>query len=367
MFDHQIRFVGDSVDDGPARESSDFLFSDRLRSCVNKPPINMTTTAQMQQLQPANSDHFIYNSSLCQSKLNSGISGSMYQIPYPVQPRLSYKAKLNMMLPLPWSQQRLPISSLLEADAYSSKKAVSASRDNNLNDTVENVYNKLCVNGQQRHDVQLPSLKMVGDIPMMQLEAQGQVSSLSAGSSSGSASNDSDTHQYALQLLNLVGGQSGPSSPTQSFDPNESGRLMFVQPRSGSQDGNTTEQSSYQHFQQHHQQQQKQKASSNHGKISRKRQSRMAEKAARRCHACNVNETPEWRRGPDGARTLCNACGLTYAKLLKKSKESGIDLVSTSPMFEKNSAVQMLSFASKNSLQQLRLQREDKLKSIMFK
>lgn len=39
---------------------------------------------------------------------------------------------------------------------------------------------------------------MVGDIPMMQLEAQGQVSSLSAGSSSGSASNDSDTHQYAL-------------------------------------------------------------------------------------------------------------------------------------------------------------------------
>lgn len=29
-----------------------------------------------------------------------------------------------------------------------------------------------------------------------------------------------------------------------------------------------------------------------------------------RCHACNRAETPEWRRGPDGARTLCNACGL---------------------------------------------------------
>ncbi|KAH7243828.1 hypothetical protein B0J15DRAFT_515481 [Fusarium solani] len=25
-------------------------------------------------------------------------------------------------------------------------------------------------------------------------------------------------------------------------------------------------------------------------------------------------DTPEWRRGPDGARTLCNACGLRYAK-----------------------------------------------------
>ena len=29
-----------------------------------------------------------------------------------------------------------------------------------------------------------------------------------------------------------------------------------------------------------------------------------------RCHSCNRAETPEWRRGPDGARTLCNACGL---------------------------------------------------------
>jgi len=29
-----------------------------------------------------------------------------------------------------------------------------------------------------------------------------------------------------------------------------------------------------------------------------------------RCHSCNRSETPEWRRGPDGARTLCNACGL---------------------------------------------------------
>jgi hypothetical protein len=29
-----------------------------------------------------------------------------------------------------------------------------------------------------------------------------------------------------------------------------------------------------------------------------------------RCHCCNRAETPEWRRGPDGARTLCNACGL---------------------------------------------------------
>jgi len=29
-----------------------------------------------------------------------------------------------------------------------------------------------------------------------------------------------------------------------------------------------------------------------------------------RCQSCHSSDTPEWRRGPDGARTLCNACGL---------------------------------------------------------
>ncbi|KAH7908962.1 hypothetical protein BJ138DRAFT_1156385 [Hygrophoropsis aurantiaca] len=36
------------------------------------------------------------------------------------------------------------------------------------------------------------------------------------------------------------------------------------------------------------------------------------------CLGCNATSTPEWRRGPLGPRTLCNACGLVYAKLLKK-------------------------------------------------
>ncbi|PWN29373.1 hypothetical protein BDZ90DRAFT_230250 [Jaminaea rosea] len=36
------------------------------------------------------------------------------------------------------------------------------------------------------------------------------------------------------------------------------------------------------------------------------------------CKNCGTNETPEWRRGPDGARTLCNACGLHFAKMVKK-------------------------------------------------
>lgn len=39
---------------------------------------------------------------------------------------------------------------------------------------------------------------------------------------------------------------------------------------------------------------------------------------AQKCEGCGATSTPEWRRGPLGPRTLCNACGLVYAKLLKK-------------------------------------------------
>jgi GATA zinc finger len=40
-----------------------------------------------------------------------------------------------------------------------------------------------------------------------------------------------------------------------------------------------------------------------------------------RCNMCGVTETPEWRRGPAGDHTLCNACGLHYAKSLKKQRK----------------------------------------------
>ncbi|KAG4255470.1 chromodomain-helicase-DNA-binding protein 1 [Fusarium proliferatum] len=44
----------------------------------------------------------------------------------------------------------------------------------------------------------------------------------------------------------------------------------------------------------------------------------------RRCHSCNRSDSSEWRRGPDGARTLCNACGLHFAKLERKRVLSGL-------------------------------------------
>lgn len=37
-----------------------------------------------------------------------------------------------------------------------------------------------------------------------------------------------------------------------------------------------------------------------------------------RCNHCGSKNTPEWRKGLDGNRTLCNACGLFYSKLTKK-------------------------------------------------
>ncbi|KAF3325146.1 GATA transcription factor 2-like protein [Carex littledalei] len=36
------------------------------------------------------------------------------------------------------------------------------------------------------------------------------------------------------------------------------------------------------------------------------------EKAQRRCTHCLSNKTPQWREGPMGPKTLCNACGVRF-------------------------------------------------------
>ncbi|RBQ79912.1 hypothetical protein FVER14953_08570 [Fusarium verticillioides] len=40
----------------------------------------------------------------------------------------------------------------------------------------------------------------------------------------------------------------------------------------------------------------------------------------RSCEFCHVTETPKWRSGPSGRRTLCNVCGLLYAKREEKAR-----------------------------------------------
>ncbi|KDQ06568.1 hypothetical protein BOTBODRAFT_149615 [Botryobasidium botryosum FD-172 SS1] len=59
-------------------------------------------------------------------------------------------------------------------------------------------------------------------------------------------------------------------------------------------------------------------AGANAGALKSKYKKRSRATPPGRCHSCNIRETPEWRRGPDGARTLCNACGLHYAKLIRR-------------------------------------------------
>ncbi|WRT65692.1 uncharacterized protein IL334_002637 [Kwoniella shivajii] len=47
-----------------------------------------------------------------------------------------------------------------------------------------------------------------------------------------------------------------------------------------------------------------------------------SKKVTTKCLGCGATETPEWRRGPMGPRTLCNACGLVHMKLQRKKKKA---------------------------------------------
>ena len=48
------------------------------------------------------------------------------------------------------------------------------------------------------------------------------------------------------------------------------------------------------------------------------------------CADCGTLDSPEWRKGPKGPKTLCNACGLRWAK--KEKKRSGDDGKANSPI-----------------------------------
>lgn len=41
------------------------------------------------------------------------------------------------------------------------------------------------------------------------------------------------------------------------------------------------------------------------------------------CVRCGVDDSPRWRRGPAGPLTLCNVCGLLYAKKAQSIKSGG--------------------------------------------
>ncbi|KAJ3268968.1 blue light receptor [Borealophlyctis nickersoniae] len=40
------------------------------------------------------------------------------------------------------------------------------------------------------------------------------------------------------------------------------------------------------------------------------------------CRQCGTTSSPEWRKGPAGPKTLCNACGLAFSKKLRKANKA---------------------------------------------
>ncbi|KAI8609751.1 hypothetical protein BC830DRAFT_1085259 [Chytriomyces sp. MP71] len=44
------------------------------------------------------------------------------------------------------------------------------------------------------------------------------------------------------------------------------------------------------------------------------------------CHQCGSTTSPEWRKGPLGPKTLCNACGLAYSKQQSKLKKQNLKM-----------------------------------------
>ncbi|ORX56162.1 hypothetical protein DM01DRAFT_1303547 [Hesseltinella vesiculosa] len=60
----------------------------------------------------------------------------------------------------------------------------------------------------------------------------------------------------------------------------------------------------------------------------------------KKCESCHTSQSPEWRRGPSGHRTLCNACGLRYSRSLSKKDQRP----PLSPVFAHTSAQERSSF-----------------------
>lgn len=49
----------------------------------------------------------------------------------------------------------------------------------------------------------------------------------------------------------------------------------------------------------------------------RKRGRKPHNRVQQECKSCGTTSTPEWRKGPDGRNSLCNACGLRWSKAVR--------------------------------------------------
>ena len=60
-------------------------------------------------------------------------------------------------------------------------------------------------------------------------------------------------------------------------------------------------------------------------KVYHKRRPAHVDKNSLYCHFCGKRSTPEWRKGPAGPATLCNACGLQWAKKQRALSRAAAD------------------------------------------
>nr|CAG8460505.1 6142_t:CDS:10 [Entrophospora candida] len=63
---------------------------------------------------------------------------------------------------------------------------------------------------------------------------------------------------------------------------------------------------------------QKPNSSSLHSTRSPASSQRKNNNGLKECESCHTNTSPEWRRGPTGHKTLCNACGLRYSRTIAR-------------------------------------------------
>ncbi|KAG2174972.1 hypothetical protein INT43_006034 [Umbelopsis isabellina] len=62
------------------------------------------------------------------------------------------------------------------------------------------------------------------------------------------------------------------------------------------------------------------------------------------CENCHTDSSPEWRKGPTGQKTLCNACGLRYARSVAKQdsfgrRQRGVRVIVNSNQYEKQAPI----------------------------
>ncbi|GAA5988507.1 hypothetical protein JCM10908_003594 [Rhodotorula pacifica] len=67
--------------------------------------------------------------------------------------------------------------------------------------------------------------------------------------------------------------------------------------------------------------------------------SQASSNANRICQNCGRTDSPEWRSGPNGNKTLCNACGLRWAKSQKQGSQGSSGSPSNSPLPSPSSTI----------------------------